>query len=163
MPTGVYKRKVTPIKERFERYFSIPYPNVKDCWEWKARISNFGYGQFAIKAGNVKQAHRLSYEIYIGKIPKGKLVCHSCDNRKCVNPKHLWLGTQKDNVRDMWSKNRAKISPGDKNGSAKLNWEKVDNIRKLRRDKLIYYKDLAKMFNVDYSTIKNIINNRSWK
>jgi hypothetical protein len=160
MPTGVYKRKSKPIRERFESKFVKG--NDDECWEWQARISPFGYGQFAINPGNIPQAHRFSYELYLRKIPKGMCVLHRCDNRKCVNPKHLWLGTQQENIKDMILKKRDKKATPDKNGGAKLTWEQVNEIRKIRREKGTYYKDLAKMFNVHYATIKRIILKKSW-
>ncbi len=135
---------------------------TKTCWLWMARISPFGYGQFGFN-GTMKQAHRVSFEIYKSKIPKGLCVLHVCDNRRCVNPDHLWLGTQADNVQDMILKNRGLKAIGDRNGSAKLSWDKVNEIRKLRKDSGILYKDLASKFNVHISTIKRIILNKYWK
>lgn len=75
------------------------------CWEWNRAMSGTGYGQkwYSGKAWNV---HRLSWTIYNGAIPEGLYVCHSCDNRKCMNPGHLWVGTQGDNLRDMYAKGR---------------------------------------------------------
>lgn len=148
------------IKERFESKFKKL--GIGDCWEWQKRISPFGYGQFSINAGDTRQAHRLSYELYIGKIPKGLCVLHKCDNRKCVNSRHLFLGTQQDNIRDMIRKGRDKKANSENNGGAKLTWKEVDKIRKIRKEKGIYYKDLAKMFNVHYATIKRIITKRTW-
>ena len=79
------------------------------CWEWQAaRYNNkHMYGSFSYN-GKKTLAHRASYVIYNGDIPNGLLVCHTCDNEKCVNPNHLFLGTQKDNMQDMISKNRSK-------------------------------------------------------
>ena len=73
------------------------------CWEWPTHRN--GYGSFRIGAKNYL-AHRIAYELTYGKIPKGKLICHHCDNCRCVRPDHLFLGTQKDNIADAMSKGR---------------------------------------------------------
>lgn len=81
------------------------------CWEWLACLNDKGYGIFGLKNGKVDRAHRISYRITIGEIPKDLFVCHHCDNRKCVNPSHLFLGTNLDNVKDMISKKRNSLPP----------------------------------------------------
>lgn len=158
MPTGVYPRKKKSLKERFESKFSVVQTG---CWEWERRISVFGYGQFAIEPGNIWQAHRFAYKLYIGEIPKGVCVLHKCDNRKCVNPKHLWLGTQEENIRDMMAKGRDRKATSDKNGGAKLNWEKVIKIRSMA--KYTKQKDICTQFGIERHQARRIIKWISWK
>ena len=80
-----------------------------DCWKWPLSLNiQTGYGQFSVTATPVvlETAHRMSYKVFKGKIPRGKLICHICDNRWCFNPSHLFIGTHKDNSQDMLVKGR---------------------------------------------------------
>ena len=89
------------------------------CWEWVAALSGKGYGQIKIpRTRRQIQSHRLSFLIHRGDIPRGRCVLHRCDNRVCVNPEHLFLGSKLDNARDMVSKNRHCF--GEKQGASKL-------------------------------------------
>ena len=116
MPTGVYVRKpgsrpVGPRTTLNEKFFSgFTAGNINECWEWQKGLHGTGIHSY----GNIghdrkkRYAHRTSWEIYKGKIPHGMNVCHHCDNPKCVNPSHLFLGTSKDNAIDCSKKGRFK-------------------------------------------------------
>lgn len=98
-----YVKKIPPLYVRFWK--RVDKQKENDCWEWKGLKYPSGYGRM----GNV-YAHRLSYTLNCGEIPKGLHVCHSCDNPSCVNPKHLWVGTVADNMRDRDKKGRDRFS-----------------------------------------------------
>jgi hypothetical protein len=108
---GNYKGRVSTetVEERFNKKYLINEDT--DCWEWQNATNNIGYGMFRWSTGKMRTAHRASYELHKGPIPTGLSVCHSCDNPKCVNPDHLWVGTRKDNYDDMVSKGRRYVHP----------------------------------------------------
>jgi hypothetical protein len=133
---------------RFERCFE----RGSDCWNWKSAISKVGYGVILIN-GKVKLAHRIMYATFVGGIPKNMFVCHKCDNRKCVNPSHLFLGTPADNSRDMVNKNR------ESRPSAKLSEDQVIAIRLDKR----MYKEIAKEYKISCAHISGIKSRKFWK
>lgn len=145
------------ILERFEKKFT----KTNGCWEWTACKSDNGYGQFFI-AGRQESAHRISYRFYVGDIVDGLYVLHRCDNRCCVNPSHLFLGTCADNIHDCINKGRQVSSSGEKNGSAKLTEEQVKTIR-VKRKEGVPIVDLAKQFRVSGPTIYKVVELRTWK
>lgn len=105
------------------------------CWVWIAKSKHlFGYGVLGLKKENRQvMAHRFAYELLVGPIPDGLFVLHRCDNPPCVNPDHLFLGTQKDNLDDMTQKGRRRWADnrGSRNGNAKLSDAQVEEIRSL--------------------------------
>ena len=130
------------------------------CWEYSP-INIDGYGRMWYK-NRAHPAHRLAYKFYNKcSILKNIKVCHSCDNRCCINPDHLFLGTQKDNMDDMTNKGRDRRT-GEQNGSSKLTEKQVLRIRKLHK-KGFLQKTLAKQFSVDKSSIGFIVNRKTWK
>lgn len=150
-----------------ERFWSkVDKRGPDECWEWQASGVS-GYGTIGVggRAGGKVLAHRLSWELHSGPIPDseehhGTVVLHTCDNRKCVNPAHLRLGTQSDNVRDMDAKGRRKNTPhhGEKHGNAKLTDEAVRFIRKSN----LPQKKLAEMFGVSKYPIYRIKSGKGW-
>lgn len=136
-----------------------------ECWNWKAAVGKPGYGSFYRLDGQFEGAHRYSWRMVNGDIPEGRYICHTCDNRKCCNPNHLFLGEPKDNVADMWRKSRqqdySKVQRGSKRHNAKLNADKVRSIRKMypRMTKT----EIANVFGVGVSAVSCVINGKTWK
>lgn len=124
-----------------DRSYNDPFTG---CWEWLLSIDPSGYGNAAINCRKIG-AHRLSYIVFVGEILKGLNICHTCDNRKCVNPDHLWAGTQGDNIRDCVRKGRL-------NHLFKVTHEVVAQIQS-SKDKV---SDLAIKYGLSESYIYNI-------
>jgi hypothetical protein len=128
-----------------------------ECWMWVGSKTK-GYGQIRVD-GKTVRAHRFAYEAYVGEIPNGFLVCHSCDVPSCVNPDHLFLGTNADNLADCGEKGRQ--SRGERHNTAKLSESQVGEIRSIYPLKT--QKELAEMFGVYPSAICKIVNRKTWK
>ena len=130
------------------------------CWKIISHApSPKGYIHLKRKLGPVL-AHRLSYEMFVGLIPDGLCVLHRCDNPPCVNPAHLFLGTIQDNNADMVQKGRQCGPLGAANGQAKLNDEKVREIRILLRK--FTQAHIAKMFDINFRTVNKIARGKTW-
>ena len=132
-----------------------------ECWEWLGRRVK-GYGMMCVSKRSIG-AHRISWGIHNGTIPEGMSVLHKCDNPSCVNPNHLFLGTQADNIRDMMIKKRDKHPSGENHKNHKLVLSQVENIRLRYKQGGITFKELASEFGVSQSAINNIIQGNRWK
>ncbi len=154
--------KVTPrtAGNFFSRFNS---GNPDDCWNWNGAISTskLKYGSFCVNRRKMN-ASRASYWIYKGN-PGPYLVCHKCDNPRCVNPRHLFLGTHQDNVADCVSKGRNSCQKGDTHAMAKLNYETVKEVRQRYSNGEGTHRSLAKEYGVCFATIARVVNWIDWK
>lgn len=145
---------------------SLKFPKVSfnpdtGCWEWLASKHPKGYG-YACFGNKVMYAHRASYQLFYGAIPKGMCVCHHCDNPRCINPGHLFLGTNADNTADMVKKGRGR-TPAIK-GSAHYNAKfKESDIVEIRAANGVAISELARKYRVTPATIYYIRNGTTWK
>jgi hypothetical protein len=127
-----------------------------ECWEWQAAINrDTGYGAFN-PYGKTVSTHRFAFELEYGSIPDGMLVCHRCDNRRCVRPDHLFLGTHADNNRDSAAK-------GGRSSQARLSIEQVREIRLLYALDNLSYGEIAMRYGVVPHTIARIVRFKLWK
>lgn len=138
-----------------KRIFDKNYKKTEGCWEWTGTLNQGGYGKF-----RGINASRIMWEYEYGKILDDLQVLHTCDNRKCVNPSHLFLGTISDNMKDKVKKNRQ--SKGSKIGNSILNEEIVYQIRKQRLEGKTY-KELQEIFSISFYLVRSICKNRQWK
>jgi len=148
---------------REPRPFESYYVRTEGCWEWTGTIRKCGYGTYAANS-KVFKAHRYAYEQHYGPIPSGLVVMHSCDNRKCVNPAHLSVGTIADNIADCVAKLRH--ARGIKKPAAKLTESDVREIRSIAvkgvRGHPCSWKRLAKRYGVDPTTIRAVCKGKTW-
>lgn len=154
-----YHRLDTEQIKRWLLWKTVQNPN--GCWDFIGGTVT-GYGLFRYRGEN-KLAHRVSYELFIGPIPEGMYICHHCDRHGCINPTHLFAGTQKDNVRDMMAKGRANQAKGENTGSAKLKEFQVLEIKRLLGTGRFTQKELGIMFNISKSVIEHINLGLKWK
>ncbi len=136
------------------------------CWNWtgaKQGRRKCKYGQIGSDVYGTSYAHRYSYWAFNGGFNKNLCVLHRCDNAACVNPEHLFLGTQQDNVTDCKNKGRIYNREGEKNPKVKLTWHKVNKIIELYLSNKYSYSQLNKKFKVGKSTITNILVGNTWR
>lgn len=144
--------------DRFYKY--IKKNEQTECWEWiGANTRRYGIFWDGKRYGG---AHRISYKYFVGEIKNKLQVCHSCDNSLCVNPKHLFLGTQSDNIKDCVSKgrlNRTERARGEKSGRAVLSEELAMYVLKSNKQTI----ELSKEIGISFSTLSSLRTGRSWK
>lgn len=134
--------------------------NEKGCWGWSGGVYPNGYVKMNCSPNGIRPlGHRISWLIHNGDIPTNKIICHTCDNRSCTRPDHLFLGSQSDNIRDMHKKRRGLL--GDTHTNSKLNSIQVLKIRELLSGKHLQ-REIAEMFNVSRPTITLIKNGKNW-
>lgn len=137
------------MKNTKKRFFKF-VKKTKQCWLWTGACS-CGYGAFRFNGKNIK-AHRFSWFIHNGMIPNAICVLHKCDVRSCVNPKHLFLGTYKDNTNDMVKKGRDRKALGSKNGKSKLTEMDIKRIRNDTRSR----KEIAAQYSIALTYVSKI-------
>lgn len=154
MPAGIYPRR--PLKERFMRFVS-PEP-MSGCWLWLGPTTGRppGYGAISID-GKTRKAHRLAWEMANGPIPDGLHVCHKCDNRLCVNPRHMFLGTNAENTADKVRKGRQ--LKGRQIQLCKLSDEQVVELRELRATGVLL-RVLADRFGLTKETVSHLVSGK---
>lgn len=146
-------KKFFEDKDVFKRFLNKLQKSQGGCWNWTGSINNKGYGE--VRIGNKKFfSHRASWIFHFGEPPvhssyHGMCVLHKCDNRKCVNPEHLFLGTNLDNVIDMFSKGR-------KIYKSKIDKNEFSSIRKQKLSGMTF-KQIAKNYGVSVTVIRNIV------
>lgn len=164
--------------ERFMEF--LPYHMVHEypdaCWEWQGGF-RAGYGQFWMNGRNIG-AHVAAWQLYVGDIPAGQFVCHTCDNPPCANPRHLFLGTAADNTADMFIKGRARRLTGDQHYSrvhpervprgeqkvqAKLRAVDVECMRERYRRGGVLQRELATEFGIDRAQVSRIVRGLVWR
>ena len=127
------------------------------CWQWTGSTSRLGYGNFWVE-GKCEKAHRAAYMHWVGPIPDGMIVRHKCDNRGCVNPEHLLIGTQQDNMNDMKARGRSRKNRGEDSPNVKLNASDVYAIRSHGG----MLKDISKQYGISIAQAHRIRTRTSW-
>lgn len=133
----------------------------KECWEWEAGCFDTGYGSFHVPKRGSILAHRFSMQLHLGvNLSRKDCVLHKCDNKKCVNPNHLFIGSLSDNIEDMVIKNRQ--AKGEAIGGSKLTKTDVLRIRILyKRGRTLV--ELGRQFSVHYTNVQCIVHRKTWK
>jgi hypothetical protein len=156
----VGRRKIARDKSYIKKRVEIDLKSK--CWLWMGKPTKDGYGQTKVN-GKRWVVSRLVYKLYFGDFDKTKIVCHTCDNPRCVNPKHLFLGTQKDNMLDMVKKKRnfKRIKPTDPR--IKISTKSVLEIRALTKEGKLSHGVIAEMYGITRSNVGAIHRRKSWK
>lgn len=156
-----------PLIDRFWEKVDQSQLSPGGCWLWTGSTSG-GYGEIKFH-GKLIKAHRVSYELEFGIILNtvgdhhGTCVLHRCDVRECVNPAHLFLGSNQDNVIDKVNKGRQSRTVGENSGTSKLKQLDVDEIRRLYKDGTATQTELSNSYGVSQAQISYIVNKKHWR
>lgn len=150
------------MRTEAEFWSNVQIADEESCWLWTRAASSTGYGHVWWDE-KVRPTHRLAYELVVGEIAPGMCVCHTCDNRRCVNPAHLWLGTKADNNEDANAKGRSSGGslPGEASPVARLTDDAVREIR-TRVAAGEQHTALARELGVCKQTIGNVVSGKTW-
>jgi len=152
----------TPVGRELSQQAFWQLVNVGDaneCWEWTKTLSSTGYGVIQI-SGRQRYAHRLAWEFTFGRIGTRLFVCHKCDNRKCCNPSHMFLGTNEENTADRHAKGRD--ARGLRSSGSKLSPQSVREIRALAADG-VSYSEIGRRYDVWPNAVKRVVARETWK
>ena len=167
MFSGQTPNRVDRIKEHKGKDFwdNVEIGKPDECWPWKRSRLDAGYGQ-AWFMGRKELAHRVAWILTIGVLGSSTCVLHTCDNPPCCNPKHLFIGTQQDNLIDMFAKGRGKMPPrmlGEDNPKSKLTEKEVLEIRSLWSVRAMTQKELWERYGITRTTLQAILYRQSWR
>ncbi len=155
-----YYSEKESLDHQIKMYNERVVKNTEGCWGWTGTTdSTQGYSRIRNKRKNIS-AHRISWIIHRGEIPEGKQINHHCDNRRCTNPYHLYLGTQQENDADRMKRNRQ--AKGSRNAAAKLNEQQVLEIKKNLKQGFSY-KEIQEIYHISNATVSNISTEKNWK
>lgn len=157
------RRGTGPIEERFELYHEGG--SEDECWEWKMVTDQWGHGGiYDENMDKHRYAHRVAYEMEYGEIPDGKQINHGCRNPKCVNPNHLYAGTQQENVDDeieagVWQESRPS---GEQVGTSKLSESEVRELKRRYQETDATQSELAEDYGIGQTQVSRIVRGQWW-
>lgn len=146
------------LEERF--WQKVSKSDGDGCWNWTAALTADGYGRIGNGSGKLLKSNRASWMIHFGPIPDGACVCHRCDNRACVRPDHLFLGTQAENVADMMAKKR--VARGERRGTSWLREHQVIMIRRIYYEGRLNQTEIATLVGTSPDNISRITSGKRW-
>lgn len=150
------RRSSNDVRLRFTGWDEVVrISELGPCWEWRGLLSNKGYGKLVDATGRIVAAHRLAYAEWVGPLGPDIFACHRCDNRKCINPDHIFPGTNAENLHDMRVKRRS--ANGTRNARAKLTDSDISQIRSLHEAGTITHRELAARFDCSRSHVSRIL------
>ncbi len=154
-----FERSTSARKTREQHFWEkVKVSGPDDCWEWTGGQTSTGYGAF--KNGRMVKAHRYAYELAYGELPSDLDCCHTCDNRLCVNPAHLFAGTRKENLFDMVQKGRS--LKGERHNMHKLTEADVIEIHSIHKTARETHEAIAEKFGVSRRQISDILHGKRW-